>query len=124
MTSFVFVGEKRSPRAIRMDVTWDDGRLAAKTLREALVACRIDPNLHRFVNLFHDGEGLVVNDDVVPSLRTAIAQGCEVVAMGRLVQRQLANAGIPFRRLVHPAARGAIRATARYREHVAEVMRS
>lgn len=34
----VFVGERRSPAAIRMGVRWPDGRLAAKQLFDALRA--------------------------------------------------------------------------------------
>src|SRR6266568_3779791 len=32
----LFVGERRSPRAMAMGVTWTHGRLSAKTLHEAL----------------------------------------------------------------------------------------
>ena len=58
MAELVFVGEKRSNRAIAMGVTWEDGRLAAKVLHEALTAAGVDPARVRFVNLFRDGEGL------------------------------------------------------------------
>jgi hypothetical protein len=34
LSKVVFVGERRSPRAIGMKVTWQDGRLAAKTFRK------------------------------------------------------------------------------------------
>lgn len=32
MENLMFVGERRSQSAIRMDVPWEDGRLAAKQL--------------------------------------------------------------------------------------------
>lgn len=38
MSQFLFVGERPSPKAATMGVTWRDGRLAAKQLFDALVA--------------------------------------------------------------------------------------
>ena len=40
----------------------------------------------------------------------------------QLVQRALGRAGVAHRRLIHPAARGAIRARATYQAHVATVL--
>ena len=46
---FVFVGEKRSARAIRLGVRWEDGRLSGKTLFEALRAAGTDPAAHLYL---------------------------------------------------------------------------
>ena len=37
-TRFIFVGERRSRRAIQMGVRWEHGRLCARTLHAALRA--------------------------------------------------------------------------------------
>lgn len=50
------------------------------------------------------------------------AAGAVVVGMGRAAQGVLAQAGITHLRLIHPAARGAIRARGTYYAHVAAVL--
>ena len=119
---FLFVGERRSHRAIAMNVTWLDGKLAAKVLHEALRACAIEPATCEYVNLWYDGDAWVLNGEVLLTIRAYAAAGIPVVAMGRRVQATLQRAGVPFRSLTHPAARGSIRRTERYRAHVAEVL--
>ena len=54
---YVFVGEKRSRRAIAMAVSWADGRLAGRTLHEALRAAALDPAEQLYLNAFVDGDG-------------------------------------------------------------------
>lgn len=120
--TFVFLGEKRSDRAIQMGVTWEDGRLAAKTLHEALLATGIDPADQRFLNVFCDGETLVPNAVSLAEARRLASAGVQLVALGRLVERELRRAGLPHRAMVHPAARGAIRKRERYQAHVAAVL--
>ena len=119
---FAFIGERRSSRAIRMGVTWEDGRLAAKTLHDALNAAGIDPSAQRYLNLYADTGPLVPNALSLAEAQALSAAGVQLVALGRLVQRELQRAGLPHRSLVHPAARGAIRKTERYRAHVAAVL--
>ena len=51
---FVFVGERRSQRAIHLGAHWTDGWLCARTLHEALHGAKIDPASAVFVNLYHD----------------------------------------------------------------------
>lgn len=126
----VFVGERRSRRAIRLGVTWDDGRLAARTLHEALAACGIDPRRHIFVNLFLDpsiaGDAPAppaVDRAMVAQLAACAALGARLVGLGRLVQGVLAREGLPHLALVHPAARGALRRREVYHAHVAERLR-
>lgn len=120
--TYAFIGEKRSTTAIRLGVTWEDGRLAAKTLHEALVSAGIDPTAQRFLNLFADGEGLVLNAASLAEAKRLREAGVQLVALGRLVQRELDRAGLSYLALVHPAARGAIRKTEHYRAHVASVL--
>lgn len=110
MRRFVFVGERRSPRAIKMGVRWQDGRLAAKQLFDALKAIDIDPSEHEFYNWFERG---------MPTLIVArFGQGFEIVALGEKVAIELRRRGVGHLKLVHPAARGGIRKKERYIEHV------
>lgn len=119
---YIFVGERRSQRAIRLGVRWEDGRLAARTLHAALRAAGIDPGLQMYRNVFGDDEPRIVNPAVLAELRVMIATGAVVVGMGRAVQAALTRTGIPHVPLVHPAARGAIRARSAYHAHVAAVL--
>ena len=123
---FVFVGERRSPRAMAIGATWEGGRLAAKTLHDALRACGLDPARQVYLNLFADpGEAdaaRVIRPDILAELRVIAALGAPIVGLGRLVQRALARAGIAHRPLTHPAARGSIRRRATYQAHVATVL--
>ena len=122
MSRFLFVGEKRSARAIRLGVRWEDGRLSGKTLHEALRACGVDPAAEQFLNLFREGRGLRVDRAALRRVRAAGADGLTVVAMGCKAQLALERAGVRFMPLVHPAARGVIRTRAVYQAHVASVV--
>lgn len=127
---YIFVGERRSEKAQRMGVFWEHGRLAAKTLHEALRAIGIEPRACVFFNLYEDAPNdapFELREQALGLLRKWTTRGRRadrpvVVALGRRVRRELADAGIPHVRLTHPAARGAIRKTERYRAHVAEVL--
>ena len=120
---FVFVGERRSRRAIDLGAHWTDGRLCARTLHEALHCAGIDPASAAFVNLYHDEPAdRAPCANTVEAVRSLAAAGACIVALGRQVQAALAGAGVAHVALVHPAARGAIRARAAYRRHVAEVL--
>ena len=116
---FVFVGEKRSARAVRLGVTWEDGRLSGKTLFDALRAAGIDPASHLYLNVFRESRRRVLDRAAVRRLREFAADGLLVVGMGCKVQTVLERAGIPHIPLVHPAARGVIRTRAVYHAHVA-----
>ena len=122
MKQLVFVGEKRSHRAISMRVTWLDGRLAGKTLFEALRAAGIDPYACLFVNLYRDGEGWEVDAEALCKLREYVVDGYTLVGLGKRVQTYLTRERVPHVALVHPAARGAIRGRAVYQAHVAETL--
>jgi hypothetical protein len=120
MTGYVFVGERRSARAIAMGVTWTDGRLAARTLFDALRAGGIDPRAQVYLNAFADDGRR--DEEALASLDRHRQQGRVIVALGRRAQRAVAGMGVPHLRLIHPAARGAIRRTAAYHAHVAAVL--
>jgi hypothetical protein len=121
-TRFVFVGERRSGRAIQMGVRWEHGRLCPRTLHAALRAIGLDPEEQRYVNLYSDAEPPALDAAVVARLRALAAEGVEIIALGRIVHCALERAGVAHRRLIHPAARGAIRARAAYQAHVASVL--
>jgi hypothetical protein len=121
----VFVGERRSERARQIGASWERGGLCANTLHGALRACGIDPSSVVFCNLFQEGTGVLHIDQVaLAQVRALAADGATIVALGRGVQRALGREGVGFLALVHPAARGRIRARARYRAHVADVLAS
>lgn len=122
-TSLVFVGERRSRRAAELGAHWSDGRLCAKTLHDALRCAGVDPAQAVFLNLFHDepADGLPC-DNALQAVRSLAGTGACIVALGRRVQAALTRAGVAHVGLVHPAARGAIRARAAYQAHVAAVL--
>lgn len=121
-SKFVFVGENRSPTAIKNGWTWRDGRLAAKPLFEALDRMGLDPDDHHFVNVFRDQlkvGPLRINRSVITGLRTTRST---VVALGRKVSKALTDHGIAHTMITHPAARGRIRKRSRYIKHVNNVL--
>lgn len=123
---YVFVGERQSPKAARGGHTWQNGKAAAHTLHAALRECGVEPDTCAFLNLWRKpGLGPTrerLAPGVLAQLKEAQAVGATVLAMGRLVQAELERRRIPFRPMVHPAARGRIRKRERYVEHVREVL--
>lgn len=122
IAAFVFVGQRRSALAIARGLTWEDGHLSAKTLHDGLRALGLDPGAQVYLNLFPDDGPSVVDPDALERVRSLAARGMIVVGMGRIVQAALDRAGVIHRGLVHPAARGAIRARSTYRAHLARVL--
>ena len=110
MSKVLFVGENRSHLAKKMNVTWKDGRLAAKQLFDALDTIGFQRDACEFCNWFEGGKGMVRKWDGV------------IVAMGSKVQKALRREGIEFIPIIHPAARGAIRKKERYTEHIRETL--
>jgi len=110
-TPLVFVGERRSRRAVELGAHWTDGRLCAKTLHDALRRAGVDPAHVVFLNLFHDepADDLPC-ENALQAVRSLAGTGACIVALGRRVQAALTCAGVAHVGLVHPAARGAIRA--------------
>lgn len=125
--TLLFVGERPSQRAVQLGVTWRDGALAACTLFDALRSAGYDPGEHCFCNLYRSPERGAATDmtnerQAIQAIRRAARSGLTIVGMGRLVQRVLEREGVPHLRLIHPAARGAIRGRRQYRQHVREVL--
>ena len=108
MKKYLFVGEKRSNLAIKMNVTWVDRRLAAAHLSKAVENLGIDWNECAFINVFEDD---------IEDIRTF--KGV-IVAMGRKVERELKKHQICHEFIYHPATRGAIRNIEKYKNHVKE----
>lgn len=108
MKKYLFVGEKRSPTAIRMGVTWKDKRLAASHLSKALDYIGIDWEDCRFKNVFEDD---------IEEIRQHVGI---IVAMGRKVEKILKNHGIEHEFIYHPATRGEVRNIEKYKKHVKE----
>jgi hypothetical protein len=126
---YTFVGECRSPTAIRKDWVWTDGRLAAAPLFEALHAMGIEPGEQEFVNLYKDPplnragkykHAPVVDEWVVGALLKSLLGVRVVVALGARVSTELIKRGVDHVAMVHPAARGRIRKRSRYIAHVRE----
>jgi hypothetical protein len=111
--NLLFVGERRSPLAIKRGVRWENEALAAVPLFEALRAAGIDPATCQFVNWFEGGK---------TRTRKHRRKG-RIVGLGKRVQRALAAEDIPHIPLIHPAARGLIRRRANYIAHVVDALR-
>lgn len=113
---FLFVGENRSQTAQEKGYTWnncgDEGVLCARKLFEALREAGIEPREHEFANVFDD------RGDPIP----IEPKGKVVVAMGQKVQDELANRGIPYIPIVHPAARGVWCRKDEYTEMIEETL--
>lgn len=110
-----FIGEERSPTARRKDWRWQDGRLAAKQLFDALRAAGVDPAACCFLNLF-ERHGTA-------AARMHALAGDVLIAMGARVQSALARSNLAHIAMIHPAARGRIRRKDRYAAHVAAVVK-
>jgi len=112
--TYVFVGERPSPTALKRHWEWKDGRLAAKQLFDALEALGIEPERCEFANAFEVGH--------LSFIRQWALKGYVIIGMGKKAQARLREANIEHREMVHPAARGSIRLKANYFAHVAEVL--
>jgi|SRR5947209_6462057 len=120
MVTFLFVGEKPSDRARRLQASWRNGKLSARTLHRALRAAGYDPHAHHFTNIFLCGRGdMVVSRWCLWRLRKAQEKGWVLVGLGQKVHRVLRRYKIwPFLDMIHPAARGRIRLAENYDSHV------
>lgn len=119
---FVFVGERPSRTAARRGWTWEHGRLAGKTLHDALAHIGIDPARQRYVNLFgdeceRDAESIEINERIL-LIRRLKRRGYKVVGMGQRVCRKLRKAEVVHLSMRHPAARGRLRRRELYTAHV------
>jgi hypothetical protein len=111
----LFVGEKRSPMARKMGVTWKDGRLSGKHLMSAIKHAKLDVANCDFKNVFRE----ILAEDIVN--KTAVREikrfSGVVVAMGRKVERVLINNDIEHSFIYHPATRGEVRNIDKYCNH-------
>jgi len=115
----LFVGECRSLTAIKKGWRWEDGRLAAKPLFEALEAMGVDPAKQQFCNLWTDPPfAPCITANRIAMLRHARENGTKIIALGQRVSVELQKLDIDHVAIVHPAARGRIRKRARYVAHV------
>src|SRR5262249_8324095 len=122
---FLFVGERPSPRAEQIGATWQNGKLSGKTLREALLALNLDPAAHHYLNLYRHSrpvEDILCEEAACLEILRLMEQGYIVVGWGGLVSERLYEQGIPHLRMIHPAARGAIRKKECYQAHVAAIL--
>lgn len=108
MKKYLFIGEKRSNTAIKMNVTWVDKRLAASHLSKALEYIGIDWDDCEFMNVYEDNPKDIENFNGVK------------IAMGRKVEKELNKLNIEHEFIFHPAARGTIRKIDNYKNHVKE----
>lgn len=116
-----FIGEKPSLTAFQKGWTWRDGRLAAKSLFDALHTIGISPIECEFYNLFGDHPD---DPEIAPIERiTDISMRAgTIVAMGDKVSILLSKHEISHKKIVHPAARGFIRKRERYAQHLRDVL--
>jgi hypothetical protein len=108
MKKYLFVGERRSNLAIKMNVTWVDKRLAAAHLSKAVENLGIKWDECAFLNVFEDNVEDIRNFKGV------------IVGMGRKVERELNKLNIQHEFIYHPATRGAVRNIEKYKNHVKE----
>ncbi|RJQ27078.1 hypothetical protein C4577_02030 [Candidatus Parcubacteria bacterium] len=120
---YLFIGERPSNKALQMGVNWEDGRLAAKQLFDALLANGIDPTQQVFINWFKHLDGPFVAKRGIKSTIGRIKNvGYQPVALGRRVSKAMTEAQIDHLFMIHPAARGKIRKKSRYIKHVRKVL--
>ena len=108
MLDLLFVGEKPSRTAHEKGYTWADGRLASRTLTDALDAVGIPEGSRAFLNLFGDHPDNEEAETARCRRRLGRirreAEGRTIVGMGRKVCGILEAHGIPHVAIVHPAA--------------------
>jgi hypothetical protein len=117
----LFVGDRRSRAAIRMGVTWYDGRLAAKTLFAVLEALGLSYEDYEVMNAYDDRGSLDVT--TLQAVKEAHTRGWLIIGMGKNAQKALRELAIPHRAMRHPAARGRMRRRELYQAHVADVLK-
>jgi hypothetical protein len=108
MKKYLFVGERRSDTAIRMNVTWKDKRLCAGHLSKAVESLGIDWNDCCFKNVFED------------KIEDIMSFNGIIIAMGRKVEKELKKFDVQHEFIYHPATRGEVRNIEKYKQHVRE----
>lgn len=121
MARFLFIGEKRSATAIARDWTWEDERLAGRTLADALRELGLAYGKDYIALNILDDEGMF-HREVLDTFRRHQAIGWQLVALGKIAGKYLKAAQIEHLTLCHPAARGTRRKKVLYQAHVREVL--
>ena len=103
-----------------MQVTWQDGWLAAKVLFEALAALGMTEESVLCSTAYRDDGSLDVS--IMGGVQVLHAQGWLIVGMGKRAQKAHRLFGIPHWQMIHPATRGKIRRREAYHAHVSEVL--
>ena len=119
----LFVGQERSRLAQERGVYWEDEAQCANQLFRALRANNINPNKCVFLNLFTDeSDGKPLSEKVVNKneLNKIKKWNGKVIGMGSIVHKKLYQLKVDHRHIVHPSARGKIRAKAKYIQHISE----
>ena len=117
IVNILFIGEEQSPTAKKMGWEWGSEHLCSKTLLEAFDTCEnFERENAKFINLFSEG---TLNQESLEFIRNCKSP---TVAMGQKVQRALKKEGLDAWEMIHPAARGKIRAKEKYAAHVREVI--
>ena len=114
--NILFVGEEPSETAKKKGWKWGDLHLSSKTLIEALDAADFPSQNAVFENLFIEGQ---IDKQALNRVRCG---RYPIVAMGRRVENALNRYGVIHTPMVHPAARGEIRKTENYQDHVREII--
>ena len=123
MNKLLFVGQERSKLAQERGVYWEDEAQCANQLFRALRANKINPQECSFVNLFTDeSDGLPVGMKTINKKELNKIQEWkgQIIGMGNIVSDKLALFKISHTKIVHPSARGKIRAKALYIQHIRE----
>ena len=126
MKKLLFVGQERSKLAQERGVYWEDEAQCANQLFRALRANKINPQKCSFVNLFTDeSDGVKYNDKIVSEkgLNKVYKWQGQIIGMGSLVHKKLHELKIDHIQIVHPSARGKIRAKAVYIQHIREKLK-
>jgi hypothetical protein len=123
MKELLFVGQERSKLAQERGVYWEDEAQCANQLFRALRANKINPQKCSFVNLFtdeSDGKPIGMKTINKKGLNKIQEWNGQIIGMGNIVSSKLASFKIPHIQIVHPSARGKIRAKALYIQHIRE----
>ena len=106
---YLFVGERPSHLAVKIGATWQNGKLAGKQLRDALLALNITPGEQEYCNLYiRPDEGAWDRDAEMAALCgiwDAHERGLVIVGMGAIVCAVLTLRGVPHLQMMHPAVR-------------------
>jgi hypothetical protein len=123
MKKLLFVGQERSKLAQERGVYWEDEAQCANQLFRALRANNINPQKCSFVNLFTDeSDGKPVGQKTInkKGLNKIQEWKGQIIGMGNIVAEKLISLKISHIPIVHPSARGKIRAKELYIQHIRE----